>query len=420
MPSEYPHVEVAHKILEKSRFKTVNGEIYVYHPTGVYLPNGKAYLEKRAQHIFAEKASTYHVNEVVNWIKRENYIEPYEFDKRLEILNCRSGFINMDTLELKEHDPEYLSMIQIPVYYHPEGDAPAIVQFFNEVLKPEDIDCVLELFAYCLIRDMAFQKAFLLVGEGANGKSTMIELLRVFRGKENCSSVSLHELEENKFRKAELAGKMVNLSSDIPSKGIRNVEVFKELTGGDTLTAERKFGHPFQFKNHAKLVFSANRPPKILNDDTLALWRRFIIIDFPNKFLNDSADKNLLAKLTTPEELSGLLNLVLKARLRLIANQGFSYHKTIEEVSQHYTILSDPITSFIDKCYEIDSNATVEKQEVYDAYYQYCQNKGISPVTKETFGRNLTKSTQVNIGSIRLSKDGQRAYAWKGLKLKDI
>ncbi len=419
MPSEYPHVEVAHKILTEDSFKTVNGVMYMYMFHGFYYPNGKAYIEKRAQHIFAEKASTYHVNEVVNWIKRESNAELYEFDNKLEILNCCSGLINMDTLEFREHSPKYLSMIQIPVYYHPEDDAPAIMQFFNEVLKPEDVDCVLELFAYCLIRNMAFQKAFLFVGEGANGKSTMIELLRIFLGEENCSSVSLHGLEENRFSKAELSGKMVNLSSDIPSKGIQNVEVFKELTGGDTLTAERKYGHPFQFKNHAKLVFSANRPPKILNDDTRALWRRFIIIDFPNKFLDDSADNNILDKLTTPEELSGLLNLVLKARLRLLANQGFSYHKTIEEVSQHYTVLSDPVTSFVEECCEIDSNATVEKQELYDAYYKYCQNKGISPVTKETFGRNITKSIQVKIGSIRLSKDGQRAYAWKGLKLKD-
>ena len=383
------------------------------------MPNGEAFIEREAQELLKNNATSYTINEVINWIKRETYTKLSDFDRNFDIVNCFNGLLNMQTLKLYEHTPDYPSLIQIPVFYDPKFDAPAISKFLTEILKPEDIDPILELFGYCLLRQLPIQKAFLLVGEGANGKSTLIELLRAFLGKNNCSSVSLQELEEDKFKKAELFGKLANLSSDIPSKGLHHIGTFKMLTGGDRITAERKFGQPFQFTNFAKLVFSANRPPKIFNEDTLALWRRFIIIDFPNTFPDDTADKHLLDKLTTEAELSGLLNLALKRLQGLLTNGGFSYDKTVDDIAERYTILSSPILSFVDDQCELDSNATIDKQILYDAFVQYCQDGKIPPISKESFGRNLKNSPSLHIGTTRSSSDGHRAYCWHGIKIRE-
>jgi len=323
MTNELRHIPIARKLCNTYRFKTLDKVIYLYNNNDLYMPNGEAFIEREAQELLKNNATSYTINEVINWIKRETYTKLSDFDRNFDIVNCFNGLLNMQTLKLYEHTPDYPSLIQIPVFYDPKFDAPAISKFLTEILKPEDIDPILELFGYCLLRQLPIQKAFLLVGEGANGKSTLIELLRAFLGKNNCSSVSLQELEEDKFKKAELFGKLANLSSDIPSKGLHHIGTFKMLTGGDRITAERKFGQPFQFTNFAKLVFSANRPPKIFNEDTLALWRRFIIIDFPNTFPDDTADKHLLDKLTTEAELSGLLNLALKRLQGLLTNGGF-------------------------------------------------------------------------------------------------
>lgn len=209
------------------------------------------------------------------------------------------------------------------------------------------------------------------------------------------------------------------MSSDIPSKGLHHVGTFKMLTGGDKITAERKFGHPFQFTNFSKLVFSSNRPPKIFNEDTLALWRRFIIVDFPNTFPDDAADKHLLEKLTTESELAGLLNLALKGLQRLSANGAFSYGKTVEDIAERYTILSDPILSFVNDQCEIDGNASIEKQVLYDAFAQYCQDRRISTISRESFGRNLKNSPTLHIGTTRSRNNGCRAYCWQGIRIRE-
>lgn len=419
MSNELKHIPIAKKLCKTCHFKTLDKVIYRYNNSGLYVPDGEPSIEREAQMLLGNKASSYVINEVVNWIRRETYTKLSDFDCNPDILNCLSGLLNMKTLELQEHTPDYPSLAQIPVFYDPKFDAPDINKFLTEILKPEDIDPILELFGYCLLREIPFQKAFLFVGEGANGKSTLIELLRAFLGKNSCSSVSLQELEEDKFKKAELFGKLANLSSDIPSKGLHHIGTFKMLTGGDKITAERKFGHPFQFTNYAKLVFSANRPPKIFSEDTLALWRRFIIIDFPNTFPDDVADKHLLEKLTTAAGLAGLLNLALKGLQRLLSNDGFSYDKTVEDVAERYTVLSNPILSFVNDHCDLDSSATIDKQILYDAFTQYCQDRTIPTISKESFGRNLKNSPTLSIGTIRSSSDGHRAHCWHGIKIRD-
>jgi putative DNA primase/helicase len=419
MPNELKHIPIAKKICKTYHFKTLDKMIYRYNNSGIYVPDGEAFIEQKAQMLLGSNALSHTINEVVNWIMRETYAKQKEFDCNHDILNCSNGLLNMKTLELQEHTPEYPSSIQIPASYCGKFGAPSISKFLTEILKPEDVDPILELFGYCLLRKLPIQKALLLVGEGANGKSTLIELLRAFLGKNNCASVSLQELEEDKFKKAELFGKLANLSSDIPSKGLHHIGTFKMLTGGDKITGERKFGHPFQFTNFAKLVFSANRPPKIFNEDTLALWRRFIIIDFPNTFPDDVADKHLLDKLTTEAELAGLLNLALRGLQRLLANDAFSYDKTIEDIAERYTVLSDPILSFVNDQCELDSNASIDKQVLYDAFAQYCQDRKIPAISKESFGRNLKNSPTLHIGTIRSRNDGYRAYCWQGIKIRE-
>ncbi|GAI17012.1 unnamed protein product, partial [marine sediment metagenome] len=97
------------------------------------------------------------------------------------------------------------------------------------------------------------------------------------------SNLSLQAIEYQRFAVADLFGKLVNLYADIPSTKMEHVGVFKMLTGGDTIGAEKKFRDRFGFNNYARLVFSTNKPPKV-DEDTLAFWRRWIMINLPNKF----------------------------------------------------------------------------------------------------------------------------------------
>jgi putative DNA primase/helicase len=131
------------------------------------------------------------------------------------------------------------------------------------------------------IKSLSIQKALLLVGDGSNGKSTLINLIKAFTGHENVSAVSLQELENNRFSKADLYNKLVNLYADLLDGALKTVGTFKMLTGSDPIKGERKFQNSFLFKNFAKLIFLANKVPKVFEDRD-AFFRRWTILTFPN------------------------------------------------------------------------------------------------------------------------------------------
>ena len=124
------------------------------------------------------------------------------------------------------------------------------------------------------------------------------------------------------------------------------------MISGDIMTIEEKYQKPQQMVNYFKQLFSANVLPKPLNE-TCGFFSRLIMVDFPNRF---EGDKDLLQKLYTPEELSGLLNLAIKGLQRVLKNRGFSYSKSVKQVAAYYRLKSNPAAAVLDSlndaCYE--------------------------------------------------------------------
>lgn len=139
-----------------------------------------------------------------------------------------------------------------------------------------------EMIGYCLFRRNSFEKAFILTGNGANGKSTLLEIIERMIGEENISSVALEELDE-RFKTYQLEGKLVNIGDDISNNYIEDNSTFKKLSTGQKVNVERKGKDPYDLENYSKLIFSANELPRI-NDLTDALKRRLIFVPFNAKF----------------------------------------------------------------------------------------------------------------------------------------
>ncbi|GAI74697.1 unnamed protein product, partial [marine sediment metagenome] len=268
--------KLVNDLLAEYSFKTFrdNEECLIYED-GIYTSLGEPTIKEECEKRVPKKfMNTHSVNEVIGHIKRSTYVDRKLFNKEKWVLNLENGLFDIHSGELSSHTPGFLSTIRIPVIYDPKADCPRVKQFFTEILKEEHISTIEELFGYCLIPDYTIQRAFLFTGFGANGKSTLIEVLKNFIGKENCSNLSLQVIEYQRFAVADLFGKLVNLYADIPSTKMEHVGVFKMLTGGDTIGAEKKFRDRFGFNNYARLVFSTNKPPKV-DEDTLAFWRRW-------------------------------------------------------------------------------------------------------------------------------------------------
>jgi len=420
----------ARTIMKYKEFKTIieNEELLWYDDQkGVYRENGERIVKKLCELLWTKglvlkylkpiklkKLTTHFVNEVINTIKRRTYVSNSEFDKDPFIINVKNGLLDIRTKELQPHSPNYLSRIQINAEYNPNAKCEKIDKFISEIVPEEYRKLLYQIPAYCLFPDYKYEKAFMLVGSGENGKSTYLNLLRIFLGEENVSQVSLQNLVYNRFAPARLIGKLANIFADIPSTEINSTGIFKMLTGEDTIDVEKKFKDAFAFKNRAKLIFSANELPPV-NDRTWAFWRRWILIEFPYKFDGKERpkDPDILKKLTEKEELSGFLNKIIEEYVNLLQN-GFDIEQT--ELGDIWMRKSNSVYAFVKDCLERDGNSSIPKEELYKNYVEYCEEMNILPVNKNKFGTLLPR--EVPVMTVRITYEGKRVWAWKGIKLK--
>lgn len=366
----------------------VNGSDFYTYDGGVYQVRGDAKLRKKALDLLGSKYRQAFVNETMDWIRTKLFGEPVQaFNEVDDYINVQNGLLNWRTGELLPHTPDRYSSIQIPVTYNPNAKCPEVKKFFSEIVPVDVVPTLFELFGYCLLPTNRFQKAFMLHGTGANGKSTLLKLLEQFVGLSNVSNVPLHQLERDKFKVVQLKGKLINVFADISHKGLDTSSTFKALTGEDRINAEYKGKDGFDFRPFARLIFSANVPPTS-SDVSNGFFRRWIVIPFPYSF-EGRQDPHLLDRLTSTEELSGLLNLALEALRRLDQQKGFTTGPSLEKALTKYMQEADNIAGFLVECCKIDVNETYPRKEFYHKYVEWCQENGVKSTTKKKFNQRL-------------------------------
>lgn len=410
--------ELSKLVLEQKNIITHLGqkEIYVY-DNGVYRGNGERTLGHfmEVELCLGDFLTNHYVREVLGHIERRTMREAEEDPAFICLEN---GILKLDDLTIHPHTPDLFFLSKLPARYDPGIGCPAIMKFLSEVVPEDQIPVVQELAGYCLYKRHQIHKAFMLVGSGANGKSTLINLLKSFLGQENCSAEPLHVLESHKFATASLKGKLANLFADLPARALVQTGIFKMLTGEDQVPAENKFKSRFHFKNYAKMIFSCNQIPRS-PDSTDAFFRRWIIIVFPNQFITN-ADSTLINKLTTPDELSGFLNFALEGLKRLLENGEFSATKSVDSIREQYIRMSDSVASFVMDCIMAEPEATVPKKALYTAYCDYCREQECPAEAENTFHKRLQHEVRViDIRPQVVDEAGnrQRIQCWKGIRL---
>jgi putative DNA primase/helicase len=407
--------EILNRIIIKTLRNT--GEILFYDPeSGIYRRGGEEKVREELVVIGAYEISNTRRNEVLETIRDKTYVDREEFDNDPNVLNLKNGLLDIESGEFQGHSDEYLSISQMPVEYDPRARCPNFIKFLRETIEPEHFGIVVKLFGYLLVRNSIYEKAFMLVGEGSNGKSTLIKVLIALLGRQNCSSKSLQEITGDRFAKAELYGKMANFYPDLPRGKITDSTDFKALTSGDTVSAQKKHQQPFDLSNYAKLVFSTNQIPPS-EDVSYAYMRRWVIIPFNHTFEGDEKDEHLLAKLTTPEELSGILNLALKGLKKLKEERGFK-EIDVEEIRRQYELGASRIKSFLEELCTIEQgneDLNTESKRLKEAYHRYCKEKGTTFIDEKKFGEELKK---LGIKHKQKMANKKRTYYEFGIALK--
>lgn len=416
-------------------------EIWIY-IGGVYIPHGRTYIRQFCRHRLGEKYNPYFVTKVIHKVAVDSFIDEEDFfqENSADEICIQNGILNLQTRELTEFTPEKIFFNKLPVIYDSFAQCPAIETHFDAVLKNlTDKEVLYEQFGFCLHKEYFVEKALMLLGDGRNGKGKTIELLKNFLGAENCASVPLQQLESENFARAELFKKLANLCGDLSHTALKTTGIFKQLTGRDLISADRKFLPRIHFKNYAKLVFACNELPRT-GDLTPAFWNRWVLLEFPYTFLPKKefdkqiadqelsaseksklrlADSEIIAKLTIPSELSGLLNKALDGLDKLRKKKDFSFSKSTADIKQLWLKKSDSITVFVaEKIEEGDINSDyIPKAELKLSFLRYCKAEKVRPCTDRDIKSALESNFELYEKWANL-KNGDRVRSWWGLKWK--
>jgi phage/plasmid primase, P4 family, C-terminal domain len=393
-----------------------NQEMF-YYSGGVYHEGAEFMVRRVIQDILGEENTTFRSNEVVYQLKCKTAVDRESIDSDKYLINLKNGIFDLENNKLIKHSENILSLCQLPIKYDKKAKCPKINKFFKQIVRKEDIPVLEEMFGYCLWKDYHIQTSFILEGTGANGKSTYLNLLGTFLGKNNVSHVTLQDLCSRRFSLANVYKKLANTSIDLPNTKIMETGLFKSLTGGDPVQAEKKFKALFNFVNFAKMIFSANEIPES-KDMTPAFFRRMRIIEFPNVFEHKKANKHLLEELTTPEELSGLFNVALKGLKRLIEKGEFTGTPTTIDLENIYKRRSSSVACFAMDMLERDPYGAVGKHEMYTTYVEYCRLENKIEKPSNIFGRDLPRYISTSVGRQTIAGE-ERTPCWLGIMIKE-
>lgn len=309
----FKHREFAYWLMNHSKYRFVNfrdnpKDVYYYN-NGVYIPYGINIAQGIIEGVMEGDINNNNVKEVLGHIERASMIDRESLPKDVFIINVLNGLIEIKNggIEFRDHTPDYIMFNQLNVEYHDDALCPVWDQFINDIQpKAEDSYKTLKMLAYSLLPDWSQQKWFILLGkEGGNGKSVLLRVIRDLLGKDNCSAIPIQDLQ-SRFKGSRLYMKLANIASDVEERKMKHFDVVKSLTGGDPIEIEMKYKDSFDYINVSTLMFSMNEIPKL--DEILdgATQRRMIVLEFNQTFRGVDADKNMLTKLTTPEEKSGV------------------------------------------------------------------------------------------------------------------
>lgn len=413
----------ANYLCDKHGFVTFedNDKLY-YYKNGFYQPCGKVVIREELVDELRDDFTNRKLSKVLEIVKGKTTIKRRDFGEDPRYINVNNGIYDIEEERLLEHGPDKMFLSKIPVDFRKDADCPKIKEFVKDVVDDSNFELIQELFGYCLYRGYDLNKAFMFLGEGSNGKTTLINLLAEFLGEENVESQSLHDILTDSYAKAKLHRRLVNVDADISNEVLKDTSNFKKLTGEDPVSARHPYGKGFKFRNHAKLVFSANDLPRT-RDDSMGFFRRWILIDFPYTFTEKEDDgckdieKDILERLTDPEEMSGLLNWAIEGLKRILEEESFSTKGSADHTKERWIMKSDTLAAFIESRVEVHVGSELPTDDFFEYYSRFCQERDVTPHDAATVGKRLQKLVP-KAKKRRKRIDGDRVAHYLNIKVE--
>lgn len=318
-------------------------------------------------------------------------------DTETYLIGTPNGILDLRSGEVTTFDPRQIITRRLPVSYDATARCVRWTRFLTEVLGAEQSvqDYFQELLGYTLSGDTREQKMWLFVGNGANGKSTLLRMMQNVLGgdyaQQSADSV-LFGRTGSGGATPELVGlkgyRCAVLSESEYGQAISEGRV-KTLVAGDTLRVRGLYQDYVQFMPQAKYFLATNHLPPVRGSDK-GIWRRLVAVPFDHEF-EVGGDPTLISDLT--EELPGILAWAVAGATRWYQNGHLPPLPTSwQHATSRYRSEQDIVTAFLDECAVIDPSVNVGATELFNAFLTWCTSEGRQSLSQQDFGRRMTST----------------------------
>jgi putative DNA primase/helicase len=403
----FRHDEFAKYLLEQYKIVKINNQLHIY-VDGIYEWGEKIIQAEMIKHVpNLTKAKRAEVMAYLDLLVLDNVRVA-----DAEWIAFQNGIFNIETLEFLPFDPEIIITNKIPHNYNPSAYSKIADCVLNKLACNDGkIRKLLdEIIGYTFYRRNELRKAFILLGDRHNGKSTYLDMIGRLLGEKNTSSLDLKELGD-RFKTAELMGKLANIGDDIDDEFIKTTAIFKKVVSGDKLNAERKGQDPFDFAPYAKQMFSANTLPRI-KDKSGAVIDRLIIVPFNASFSRQDPDYDpyIKYKLREEEVMEYLINIGLAGLSRVLDSQGFTETESVKACIKEYNEANNPVLLYF-RDMDISSLLGVETKSIYRDYESFCIANNFQPMSSIEFSKTIKAHYNLEIKVKKIDGKSVRVFS---------
>ena len=409
---------------------TPDEKIWIYE-NGYYKDNGKVIIDKILDRV-AGKLYTINVSKETQKKVFLRSMEEYDiFDQNPYLLCVRNGVIDLLTGDFLEHSPGYYLTSAAPVEYDPSKRPTEFIKFLEGACTNDDDRLTLIDWIVACACLTEFEYILYLTGHGSNGKHVYEALLQAFFGSDATEAISLEELMNSRFAMGYLRRARICISSETnPDK--TKTELIKKISGNDWISSDVKNKDRARFKAYTQLIFDSNSMP-IFEDTSYGFARRFTRVVMPYKFvdhpdaedpLQKKADRHLLEKLTTDQELSGILNLII-IRAKEIALDRRIHRK--DDSFERYEEQSYSVSDFMEKFIQFDPmmrdlpSWQESSDYLFKKFEEYATLTIGAKASRKKFSRVLGKENGESSRTVRPDNlDNLPVRGFRGLRFDEI
>lgn len=341
-----------------------------------------------------------------------------ELDRNLELFNHKTGTVDLNNFEFREHRRNDLITKIADVKYDLHAKCPRWRGFLKQIFagETEIIDFLQRALGYSLTGNTSEQCLFMLHGSGANGKSTLLRVVQEILGDYaiQVAAETFMTQSPGKIRSdiARLRGSRLVVSVETQDGRRMAESLIKQLTGGDKMTARFLYKNEFEFVPQCKIWMAVNHKPRITGNDH-AIWRRIHLIPFNVEIPSEKQDKKLVEKLLT--ERSGIFNWLIDG-CKMWKSDGLHPPEIVKAATENYQTESDILGHFFDDRCIIKPNAAVTSKKLYDSYKEWAESSKEFILSLTKFGsairdRGYTKT--------KIYREKKKRMIYQGIRLKE-